>query len=116
MNRDALSWDATVRSAEPSRFGDGNCRTDLPLQLRVVHNRESIPHQAKDAFMNILEGHTVGIDLGTSYSALAQLDESGRPIVINNSAGSPITGTPSGPCPMATRTSRRDGARSRPGS
>ncbi len=41
--------------------------------------------------MNLREGQTVGIDLGTSYSALAQLDKSGEPVILNNSAGSPIT-------------------------
>jgi len=33
----------------------------------------------------------VGIDLGTSYSALAVLQEDGQPRVINNSSGSPLT-------------------------
>ncbi len=33
----------------------------------------------------------VGIDLGTSYSALAVLDEDGQPRVIDNSSGSPLT-------------------------
>ena len=33
----------------------------------------------------------VGIDLGTSYSALAVLDEDGQPRVIDNSNQSPLT-------------------------
>ncbi|MBQ17030.1 MAG: heat-shock protein Hsp70 [Planctomycetaceae bacterium] len=35
--------------------------------------------------------HIVGIDLGTSYSSLAVLDEEGHPRVIDNSGGSPLT-------------------------
>ncbi|MEX2286820.1 MAG: Hsp70 family protein [Planctomycetaceae bacterium] len=41
--------------------------------------------------MKILAGQTVGIDLGTSYSALARLNKSGNPVVLNNAKGSPIT-------------------------
>jgi molecular chaperone DnaK len=41
--------------------------------------------------MNFLEGHTVGIDLGTSYSAIAHLDEQGSPVILKNASGSPIT-------------------------
>src|SRR5262245_12051291 len=41
--------------------------------------------------MKILSGHTVGIDLGTSYSAIARLNDSGNPIIINNAQGHPIT-------------------------
>lgn len=41
--------------------------------------------------MKILEGQTVGIDLGTTYSAIAQLDPEGRPISIPNADGKPIT-------------------------
>lgn len=37
------------------------------------------------------EGQTVGIDLGTSYSAISRLGEDGNPEVINNSYDSPIT-------------------------
>ena len=45
----------------------------------------------KDNSINLREGQTVGIDLGTSYSALAQLDKNGDPVILNNSAGSQIT-------------------------
>lgn len=38
-----------------------------------------------------VEGQTVGIDLGTSYSALSRLGADGNPEVINNSNDSPIT-------------------------
>ncbi len=41
--------------------------------------------------MKFLEGHTVGIDLGTSYSAIAHLDEHGNPVILANASGSPIT-------------------------
>lgn len=41
--------------------------------------------------MKFLEGATVGIDLGTTYSAIAYLDEEGNPTVINNADGRPIT-------------------------
>lgn len=41
--------------------------------------------------MKLIEGQTVGIDLGTTYSALAQLSENGDPISLNNSEGKPIT-------------------------
>ena len=41
--------------------------------------------------MKFLEGHTVGIDLGTTYSAIAMLDHDGNPVVLNNSDGRSIT-------------------------
>ncbi|MCA9036453.1 MAG: Hsp70 family protein [Planctomycetaceae bacterium] len=41
--------------------------------------------------MKFLEGNTVGIDLGTTYSAIARIDEDGNPTVINNADGRPIT-------------------------
>jgi len=41
--------------------------------------------------MKFLEGHTVGIDLGTTYSAIAYLGEDGIPTVINNADDRPIT-------------------------
>ncbi|MGE0376175.1 MAG: Hsp70 family protein [Planctomycetaceae bacterium] len=41
--------------------------------------------------MEFLEGQTVGIDLGTTYSAIAQLNEEGEPISLKNSDGDPIT-------------------------
>jgi molecular chaperone DnaK len=36
-------------------------------------------------------GLSVGIDLGTTFSAIAMVDESGRPMIINNKEGNPIT-------------------------
>lgn len=39
----------------------------------------------------ILEGNTVGIDLGTTYSTIAQLDAVGNPISMPNSDGNTIT-------------------------
>ena len=36
-------------------------------------------------------GNLVGIDLGTTYSAIATLDETGRPVIIDNSEGGNIT-------------------------
>lgn len=44
-----------------------------------------------DPLPKFVEGQTVGIDLGTSYSALSRLGEDGNPEVINNSYDSPIT-------------------------
>ena len=41
--------------------------------------------------MKFLEGNTVGIDLGTTYSAIAYLDDEGNPTVINNADERPIT-------------------------
>jgi len=41
--------------------------------------------------MKILEGQTVGIDLGTTYSAIAQLDPDGVPLSLPNADGKPIT-------------------------
>ncbi|MFQ5731790.1 MAG: Hsp70 family protein [Planctomycetaceae bacterium] len=41
--------------------------------------------------MRLLEGNTVGVDLGTTYSALSQLDPEGRPKVIDNSEDRSIT-------------------------
>jgi molecular chaperone DnaK len=41
--------------------------------------------------MKLLEGQTIGIDLGTTYSALAQLDSEGNPISIPNSDGKTTT-------------------------
>ncbi|MCA9033202.1 MAG: Hsp70 family protein, partial [Planctomycetaceae bacterium] len=41
--------------------------------------------------MQILPGHTVGIDLGTTYSAIAQLDADGNPVSLTNSDGKTIT-------------------------
>ncbi|MEO2031629.1 MAG: Hsp70 family protein, partial [Planctomycetaceae bacterium] len=41
--------------------------------------------------MKFLEGKTVGIDLGTTYSAIAHLNEDGEPEVIENADGRPIT-------------------------
>ena len=32
-----------------------------------------------------------GIDLGTTYSCIAYVDESGRPVVVNNAEGSNTT-------------------------
>lgn len=41
--------------------------------------------------MKFLEGHTVGIDLGTTYSAIAMLDHDGNPKVLPNADGRDIT-------------------------
>ncbi|MCH2201530.1 MAG: Hsp70 family protein [Fuerstiella sp.] len=41
--------------------------------------------------MKFLEGQTVGIDLGTTYSAIARLNNDGEPEVIENADGRPIT-------------------------
>lgn len=41
--------------------------------------------------MKLLEGQTIGIDLGTTYSSLAQLDKEGNPISLTNSDGKTTT-------------------------
>ena len=41
--------------------------------------------------MKLLEGHTVGIDLGTTFSGIAQLDKDGTPVVLKNSEEREIT-------------------------
>lgn len=41
--------------------------------------------------MKLLEGHTVGIDLGTTYSAIAQLNSDGEAVILQNSDGRDIT-------------------------
>lgn len=41
--------------------------------------------------MQFLEGQTVGVDLGTTYSAMAQLNEEGEPVSLKNSDGRTIT-------------------------
>ncbi|MCA9032362.1 MAG: Hsp70 family protein, partial [Planctomycetaceae bacterium] len=41
--------------------------------------------------MNILEGQTVGLDLGTTYSTIAQLEQDGTPRSIPNADGKTIT-------------------------
>ena len=41
--------------------------------------------------MKLLDGQTVGIDLGTTYSSLAQLDNEGNPISLLNSDGKTTT-------------------------
>ncbi|HVW02511.1 MAG TPA: Hsp70 family protein [Planctomycetaceae bacterium] len=41
--------------------------------------------------MKLIEGHTVGIDLGTTYSAIARLDDEGNPVSLPNADGKPIT-------------------------
>jgi molecular chaperone DnaK len=41
--------------------------------------------------MPFLEGNTVGIDLGTTYSALAQVQPDGQPTTVHNADDKPIT-------------------------
>jgi len=41
--------------------------------------------------MKFLDGVTVGIDLGTTYSAIAQIDDSGNAVVLDNADGRSIT-------------------------
>ena len=41
--------------------------------------------------MAFLEGHTVGVDLGTTYSAIARMDREGNPILLPNADDKPIT-------------------------
>src|SRR5690606_5878279 len=41
--------------------------------------------------MKLLEGATVGIDFGTTYSAIARMDNEGNPISLKNTDGRAIT-------------------------
>ncbi len=41
--------------------------------------------------MKLLEGQTVGIDLGTTYSAMAQIDNNGNPVSLKNADEKTIT-------------------------
>jgi molecular chaperone DnaK len=41
--------------------------------------------------MKILPGNTVGIDLGTTYSSIAQLNNEGEPVALDNTEGRTIT-------------------------
>jgi molecular chaperone DnaK len=41
--------------------------------------------------MQFLEGQTVGIDLGTTYSAISRLDDDGQAVLIDNADDRPIT-------------------------
>ncbi len=41
--------------------------------------------------LKLLPGATVGIDLGTTYSTMAQLNQEGQPIALQNSDGKTIT-------------------------
>ncbi len=41
--------------------------------------------------MKLLEGHTVGIDLGTTYSGISQLDKEGNPVSLQNADDRSIT-------------------------
>ncbi|MDA1017276.1 MAG: Hsp70 family protein [Planctomycetota bacterium] len=41
--------------------------------------------------MKLVEGNTVGIDLGTTYSAIAQLNDDGETVLLNNADGRSIT-------------------------
>lgn len=43
--------------------------------------------------MHFEPGRTVGIDLGTSYSAVAHLNRNGDPVVLRNSLGQELTGS-----------------------
>ena len=41
--------------------------------------------------LKMMPGATVGIDLGTTYSTLAQIDKEGHPVALNNADGKTIT-------------------------
>ena len=41
--------------------------------------------------MKLLQGQTVGIDLGTTYSAVSQLNEAGEPMALKSAAGQKTT-------------------------
>ena len=41
--------------------------------------------------MKLLEGQTVGIDLGTTFSTIAQIDDTGTPMCLENADAKVIT-------------------------
>lgn len=41
--------------------------------------------------MKFVDGFTVGVDLGTSYSSIARLDSEGDPVILENAQGRPVT-------------------------
>jgi len=63
----------------------------IPLQVTVKITLFPSFHSGKLKPMAFLEGNTVGIDLGTTYSALAQVNAEGQPVTIHNSDDKPIT-------------------------
>jgi molecular chaperone DnaK len=60
----------------------------LPLihnRLRgSMHRHQAFNESADRVSMEFKEGHTVGIDLGTTFSSIAHLDENGNPIALEN--------------------------------
>ena len=68
-----------------TKTGFESCAISAPLSHLRPANIQKVD------FMAIQEGQTVGIDLGTTFSALAQLGEDGHPISLNNADGKPIT-------------------------
>src|SRR5690606_6092392 len=58
---------------------------------RITGSGHVSPFGPQEIEMKLLEGQTVGIDLGTTYSAIAQLDATGEPVSIPNVDGRKIT-------------------------
>ena len=56
------------------------------LPLTVIESN-SLPPALHESFQNMLPTHAVGIDLGTTYSCIAYLNEHGEPITIPNKDG-----------------------------
>src|ERR1019366_7621376 len=65
----------------------------LSIGLRRQHQPRQPSHRGiRGKRRSIGMAKTVwGIDLGTTYSCVARVDEYGRPVVINNSQGQSIT-------------------------
>lgn len=58
---------------------------------RSPGGRAKVPVPESRYAMKFLDGQTVGIDLGTTYSAIAQLNADGQPISLPNADGRNIT-------------------------
>lgn len=68
-----------------------NSDTNFATQLVCKPKTGACKPTANGDSMEFLDGHTVGIDLGTSNSALAYLDETGNPVLTNAPNGSVVT-------------------------
>ncbi len=71
----------------PAGFASSRDQTDFNASLE----RTPLAMSDTGSLPTFVDGRTVGIDLGTSYSAIAHLGDSGNPEVMNNSNDSPIT-------------------------
>src|SRR5687767_11053519 len=59
-----------------------------PDSVLIIHHSSPITHHLLEV---AIVGRAVGIDLGTTYSAVACVDEYGKPLVLKNSDGQTTT-------------------------